>query len=83
MLVQIGKGVDVLKDQAIAIGEETKIHIAIMDKLDGQVDVTTLALEEETRHARAVQESSKTCYLYICILIEVVIILVLLVLWFS
>lgn len=45
MIAEIGVGVDRLHGQAVAIGEETKIHSRLLDDLDTNVDMATAALQ--------------------------------------
>lgn len=56
---------------------------AVLDSLDTHVDVATEGLREETKHAEAVRIKGQVCYMYICIVIEVVIILVMCFLFFK
>ena len=74
MLSEIESGVDRLHGQAKAMGEEITSQTAVIDNLDTKVDIATVALQEETRHAQEIKEKGKVCYLYICIAVEVVII---------
>mmetsp|Transcript_12743 Transcript_12743/g.19193 ORF Transcript_12743/g.19193 Transcript_12743/m.19193 type:complete len:205 (+) Transcript_12743:55-669(+) len=83
MLQDIGKGVDRLYGQATTIGEETKTHIKLLDNLEGHVDDATDALTSEAKHAEEVRRKAQGCYMYICIAIEFVIILLLLVIGFA
>ena len=57
------------------IGEEIKMQNAVLDSLDGHVDVATEGLKEETKHAEAVRIKGQVCYMYICIVVEIIIII--------
>ena len=65
------------------IGEEIKVQNAVLDSLDMHVDVATDGLKEETKHAEAVRVKGQVCYMYMCIIIEVIIILVMAFLFFK
>ena len=83
MLKDIEKGVGRLHDQALTIGEEAKLHVKILNKLDDQVDKTTDDLKREARHAERIRVKSRVCAMYMCIVGEIIIIVILLVVWFS
>jgi len=83
MLVDISKGVDVLHNQALDINQEAKLHIKILEKLDVNVDKAAEALKAEAEHAENIRQTSRMCFLYIIILIEVVIIVFMLVFMFA
>lgn len=80
MISDIESGVDRLHGQAVVMGEELQGQVKIIDSLDHKVDVTTTALQEETRHAQEIKDKGKVCGLYICIAIEVVVLILLLIL---
>jgi t-SNARE complex subunit (syntaxin) len=71
------------KTQALEIGEEIKIQNVVLDSLDMHVDIATEGLKEETKHAEEVRIKGQVCYMYICIVIEVVIILIMAFLFFK
>lgn len=83
MMDDISKGVDRLHNQALEIGAEAKVHIKIMDELDSNVDKAADSLREEARHAEDVRKSSNVCWMYICIVVEVIIILIMLIIIFG
>jgi len=58
------------------IGEEIKVHNAILDNLETHVDIASAGLQEETKHAEEVRLKGQVCYMYMCIIIEVIIILI-------
>lgn len=65
------------------IGEEIKIQNVVLDSLDQHVDVATDGLKEETKHAEAVRVKGQVCYMYICVVIEIVIIMIMAFLFFK
>lgn len=83
MVLEIGTGVDRLHGRAIVIGEEAKSHVRLLDDLDGNVEVASAALKQEALHAAEIKEKGKVCYMYICIAIECLVLLMLLVLAFG
>lgn len=83
MLLQIESGLGKLHTQALEIGDETKLQSKLIDELDSQVDITTLALQNEAKHAEKIKEKTKACYMYLCIVVEVIILVLLLILSFS
>ncbi len=64
------------------IGEEIKVQNIVLDSLDVHVDVATDGLKEETKHAEEVRIKGQVCYMYMCIMIEVIIILIMAFLFF-
>ena len=83
MLDEISHGMDTLHQQAVTIGEEAKIHKNILDQLDTQVDRAADGLRAEAKHADNVRIKSNTCAMYICVLLEVIVIIILLIVWFT
>ena len=83
MLVDIGHGVDRLHNQAKDIGEETKSHIVLLDNLEANVDDATDALQAEAIHAQKVRQKAAGCWMYICVAIEFVIIVLLLIIAYA
>jgi hypothetical protein len=83
MIEDISRGVDVLHNQALEIGHETKIQTRLLDEMDTNVDKAALGLGEEAKHADNVRETSNACAMYICIALEVVAIIVLLIIVFG
>jgi t-SNARE complex subunit (syntaxin) len=67
----------------LEIGEEVKIQNVVLDNLDMHVDVATQGLQEETKHAEAVRVQGQVCYMYICVVVEIVIILIMCFLFFK
>lgn len=60
-----------------------KVHTAILDNLDTHVDIATEGLKEETKHAEAVRVKGQVCYMYICVIIEIIIIMVMCFMFFK
>ena len=83
MLEDIGKGVEGLKHKAQVIGEEAKIHVRLLDDPDGNVELATAGLQSETKHAEAIRTKTRMCYMYICVALQVVIMVILAVIAFS
>lgn len=83
MLVDIGHGVDRLHNQAKDIGEETKSHIVLLDDLEANVDSATDALMAEAIHAQKVRQKAAGCWMYICVAIEFVVIVLLLIIAYA
>lgn len=83
MIAEIGKGVDVLHQQALTIQDEAKTHIQILDRLDTNVEKATEDLKTEAAHAESVRRTSSVCFMYIVIVVEVAVIVLLLILMFS
>ena len=83
MLVDIGHGVDRLHNQAKDIGEETKSHIELLDNLESNVDNATDALQAEAIHAQKVRQKAAGCWMYICVAIEFVVIVLLLIIAYA
>lgn len=65
------------------IGEEIKIQNVVLDQLDVHVDIASEGLKEETKHAETVRIQGQVCYMYICIGIEIVIILIMAFIFFK
>jgi hypothetical protein len=83
MILEIGDGVDRLHRQAVGIGDEAKIHVRLLDDLDSNVGIATSALQAESAHAERIKTQSQICYMYICIAIEVILIVLLLIVAFK
>lgn len=54
----------------------------ILDQLDVHVDQTTDALREETKHTERIRDATNNCYGYICIVIELVVLIILILIFF-
>ena len=65
------------------IGEDIKIQNVMLEGLDAHVDAASEGLKEETKHAEAVRIKGQVCYMYICVVVEVVIILIMAFLFFK
>lgn len=55
----------------------------ILDDLNVHVDNTTDALREETKHTERIRDSTNDCYSYICIVIEIIVLIILIVIFFG
>lgn len=82
ILLDIEKGVDRLHGQAVAIKDETIEQNKILDNLDEHVDEATAGLKKETAHAELIRRKTNDCYLYVCIVVEIAILLILVLLMF-
>ena len=80
MVVDLGRGVDRLHNQAVVIGDEAKQQTTLLTNIDSRVEVATEGLKEEASHAKLVASKAASCYLYICVAVEVIIILILIIL---
>lgn len=83
MIADIESGVDRLHGQAIAIGDETKSQVRLLDDLDTNVESATAALHAEAKHAAEIKDKARVCWMYVCIGVEVVILLLLVVVSFA
>lgn len=83
MISDIEVGVDRLHGQALAMGDETKSHVRLLDDLDTNVEVATAALQAEAKHAADIKDKARVCWMYICIAVEVVILVLLMVVAFA
>ena len=66
----------------MVIGEKAKEQTVLLDQIDTQVEHATDGLKDETQHARLIQQKAASCYLYVCVAVEVVLIFILLILMF-
>mmetsp|Transcript_11426 Transcript_11426/g.17048 ORF Transcript_11426/g.17048 Transcript_11426/m.17048 type:complete len:101 (-) Transcript_11426:297-599(-) len=72
-LARLGEGVDRIRGVGQNIHEETKGQLGLLDRLEGDIDKTTTDIREETKHAEQVTVSGQTFYMYICIAILLII----------
>ncbi len=82
-LKDIEAGVNRLHLQATDIGQEAKLHLAIINSLDQNVDTAADELRAEAKHAEDVRIRSRMCCLYMCVVVEVLILIILLVVVFQ
>ena len=68
-LAVLGMGVDRIRGVGRNIQEETKSQLGLLDRLEADIDKTTTDIREETKHAESVTVSGQTFYMYICIAI--------------
>ncbi|KAJ1450089.1 hypothetical protein M885DRAFT_533252 [Pelagophyceae sp. CCMP2097] len=68
-LARLGEGVDRIRGLGQNMNEETKTQLGLLDQLESDVDKTTVGIREETRHAEAITVSGQTFYMYVCIAI--------------
>jgi hypothetical protein len=82
-LKDIEAGVNRLHQQATDIGQEAKLHLAIINSLDQNVDTAADELRAEAKHAEDVRIRSRMCCLYMCVVVEVLVLIILLVVVFQ
>mmetsp|Transcript_15747 Transcript_15747/g.63430 ORF Transcript_15747/g.63430 Transcript_15747/m.63430 type:complete len:101 (-) Transcript_15747:493-795(-) len=68
-IARLGEGVDRIRGVGQSINEETKTQLGLLDRLEADVDKTTVSIREETKHAEQVTVSGQTFYMYVCIAI--------------
>ena len=76
-LMEIGMGVGRLQTQSKMINEEAQMHVRLLEEMDYDVDKAAIGLKQEARHAEKIREQTKLCYLYMCIIILFVILILL------
>jgi len=57
------------------------VHSKLIDNIDSNTDNAAEGLREEALHANEVRKKSEVCSLYVCIAIELIIMIILLVVW--
>merc|ERR1719271_2261874 len=72
-LARLGEGVDRIKGLGQNMQEETKNQLGLLDQLESDVDKTTTGIREETKHAEDVNVSGQTFYMYVCIAILILV----------
>jgi hypothetical protein len=82
MLGEISVGVDKLHNQAQTIGEEAKTQSRLLESLEQETDTATTGLQVQTDHVNAIKEKSTACKLYVCIVVEFVLLLLFTILGF-
>jgi hypothetical protein len=82
-LEDLARGVDRLGSLANTMNDETNLHVKLLDDLDTSVDKAATGLRAETRHAEKVRESSANCWMYVCIAVLFLTLILLLILGFQ
>ena len=82
MILDIGKGMDRLANQANTMGEEAKVQSKLLQSMEQDTDRSSLALQNERKHMVRVDEATKMCWSYVCIAVEVILLFVLIILGF-
>ena len=72
-LERLGAGVDRIRNLGETMHDETKQQLGLLDQLEGDVDKTTSGIREETKHAEDVAVSGQTFYMYVCIAILILV----------
>ena len=83
LLSEIGAGVGRLAEQARLIEGESKMHVRLLDEMEGGVESATEGLRAEAKHAEKIREQSSVCKLYIVIACLTGLLVFLLVMGFS
>lgn len=83
MMEDIEQGVDRLIEQASLIKEETGLQTRLLDDLEETIDFTSDALMAEAKQTEKLKEQTDMWRLYICLILEVIIIILLLIIWVS
>jgi len=78
LLNDIGSGVSRLHGLAHGLHEEVDIHEALLDSMNDSVDMATISLQAEARRAAALKEKVVSLRLYLCLAVEVAVLLLLL-----
>ena len=79
MIGEIGSGVGRLHQQALEMGRESNLQSRLVDTLESDVEVAADDLREEARHANEVREKTKMFGWYVCLFIEIALVIILLV----
>jgi hypothetical protein len=82
MILQIEEGVGRMHTKALAIGDETKLQNKLLESMDEHIDSTAESLKAEAKHAQQVRDTGKVTYMYICIAVEVLVLVVLVAIMF-
>jgi len=83
MIVDIGAGVDRLREQALLMSNETALQNLLISDLEDGVELATHALLNESRRAELLKQRTNAYRAYMCIALEVFLIFVLLIAWAS
>jgi len=83
MLDELGNGISRLHDQAQLINDESRLHVKLLDDMEGGVEAATMGLRAEAKHAEKIREQSSVCKLYIVIAALTALLVFLLVMGFS
>jgi len=77
MLEEISEGVSRLKDKAQVINNEVNLQGKLLEDLEDNVEIGIVGLQDEAEHAKVVREKSRVFYMYVCILVEFIILMLL------
>ena len=61
MLDELGNGISRLHDQAQLINDESRLHVKLLDDMEGGVEAATMGLRAEAKHAEKIREQSSVC----------------------
>lgn len=80
LLSEISGGVSRMKATALSMREESSLHDSLLDDFDYDVDQTAYALYEEAQRSKKLREQTMSTRLYLCLGVEVLVIIILLIL---
>jgi len=78
ILNEIGTGVGRLHAQAVDMHSESLMHERLLDHMEGSVDLAVVSLAAEAKRAAKIREKLFAFRLYVCLVLEVVILIMLL-----
>mmetsp|Transcript_22882 Transcript_22882/g.52425 ORF Transcript_22882/g.52425 Transcript_22882/m.52425 type:complete len:225 (-) Transcript_22882:211-885(-) len=64
MLNELAAGVGRLKNQSQMIGEESRMHVRLLNEMDVDVDRATVGFEDEAKHAEQARQQTSVKKLY-------------------
>jgi hypothetical protein len=80
LLSEISGGVSRMKATALSMRDESSLHDSLLDDFDYDVDQTAYALYEEAQRSKKLREQTMSTRLYLCLGVEVIVIIILLIL---
>lgn len=80
LLSEISGGVSRLKATALSMREESSLHDSLLEDFEYDVDQTAYVLFEEAQRSKKLREQTMSTRLYLCLGIEVLVIIILLIL---
>lgn len=80
MIDELAIGMDRLKNQTIAIGDEAKLHINLLNDMENNLDLAQDSLEAQTRHAAQLRHDQSLWKLQL-IVAGLFLLLILLIFW--
>lgn len=77
LLDNISAGLTNLQAINLNIQDEAQLHIRLLDDLSENVDESTVGLERESERAKHLIKDTRTCWLYVTILLLLIVLIVL------